>query len=204
MKSLYFAAILPPKGIEEKINSVKKEFSNVYKSFEALKSPAYLTLKEPFMLGPKDETLLLRKLDGLSFVHQPFQQELKDFDHFQKYSIYIKTNKCVEITSLKKNMKRVFKEYFLDIQQDQMPFNPHYGIAYKDIPEKNFALAWENYQQKTFEADFKCTQFSLLKHAGGKWVNMQDFKLRGLPQQTLFDDLDALSPEEKSKVLVLK
>lgn len=189
MKSLYFVAILPPKSIEERIDSVRKEFSDTYKSYEALKPPVHLTLKEPFTLDPKDEALLLRKLDSLSFIHQPFEQELKDFDRFQKHTIYIKANKCAEINSLKKNMKKVFKDYFFNVQQDQMPFNPHYTIAYRDIPEKMFDLAWEDYQQKTFEANFTCHHFTLLKHNGTRWVPKQDFKLRAQPQQTLFDNL---------------
>lgn len=203
MKSLYFVAILPPKNIEERIDEIKKEFSDVYKSFEALKSPVHLTLKEPFTLDIKDEALLLRKLEGLSFVHQPFQQELKDFDKHQKHTIHIKANKCAEIVSLKKNIKRIFKEYFFNVQQDQMPFNPHYTIAYRDVPEKTFELAWEDYQQKTFEADFTCTHFTLLKHTGVKWINMRDFKLRGLPQQTLFDNLIVQFPINQSKTLAL-
>jgi len=138
----------------------------------------------------------------LSYIHQPYQQELKDFDRYQKYSIYIKANKCAEVASLKKNIKKVFKDYFFNVQQDQMPFNPHYSIAYRDIPEKTFDLAWEDYQQKTFEADFNCTHFTLLKYTGIKWIIMQDFKLRGLPQQTLFDDIITLTSEEKYKTLV--
>lgn len=203
MKSLYFVAILPPKSIEERIDELKKEFSDVYKSFEALKSPVHLTLKEPFTLDTKDEALLLRKLEGLSFVHQPFQQELKDFDKHQKHTIHIKANKCAEIASIKRNIKRIFREYFFNVQQDQMPFNPHYTIAYRDVPEKSFELAWEDYQQKTFEADFTCTHFTLLKHTGVKWINMRDFKLRGLPQQTLFDNLIVQFPINQSKTLAL-
>lgn len=204
MKSLYFVAILPPKSIEEKIDSLRKEFSDTYKSYEALKSPIHLTLKEPFTLDIKDEALLIRKLDGLSFIHQPFEQELKDFDRYQKYTIYIKANKCAEINSIKKNMKKVFKDYFFNVQQDQMPFNPHYTIVYRDIPEKTFDLAWEDYQQKTFEANFTCTHFTLLKHNGTRWVTKQDFKLRAQPQQTLFDNLIVQLPKNQSKTLALK
>jgi len=204
MKSQYFVAILPSKSIEEKIDEIKKEFSDVYKSFEALKSPVHLTLKEPFTLDPKEEALLLRKLEGLSRIHQPFEQELKDFDRFQKHTIYIKVDKCAEINSLKKNMKRIFKENFFNVQQDQMPFNPYYTIAYKDIPEKTFDLAWGDYQQKTFEASFTCTHFTLLKHTGITWMNVRDFKLKGLPQQTLFDDVNMFNAKEKTENMVLK
>jgi hypothetical protein len=52
-----------------------------------------------------------------------------------------------------------------------------------------FDLAWEDYQQKTFEANFTCHHFTLLKHNGTRWVPKQDFKLRVQPQQTLFDNL---------------
>ena len=204
MKSLYFVAILPPKSIDERIDEIRKEFSDAYKSFEALEPPVHLTLKEPFTLDPKDEALLLRKLEGLSLIHQPFYQELENFDRFQKHTIYIKASKCVEITTLKKNMKKIFKEYFFNVQQDQMPFNPHYTIAYRDIPEKTFDLAWEDYQQKTFEANFTCTHFTLLKHTGVKWISMQNFKLKAHPQQTLFDDLISNFYLEKVKNLVLK
>ncbi|WP_169303407.1 2'-5' RNA ligase family protein [Pedobacter cryophilus] len=204
MKSLYFIAILPPKATDERIDLIRKEFSNQYKSYEALKPPVHLTLKEPFTLDKKDEALLLRKLEGLSFIHQPFHQELKDFNRFQKHSIYIKANKCEEIINLKKNIKKLFRAYFFNVQQDQMPFNPHYTIAYRDIPEKEFDLAWEEYQHKTFEAHFTCTHFTLLKHTGIKWITVQDYKLRGCPIQTLFDHLTSFQLEKALQQLIVK
>ena len=105
--------------------------------------------------------------------------------------------------SLKKNIKKLFRAYFYNVQQDQMPFNPHYTIAYRDISEKEFDLAWEEYQQKTFEANFTCTYFTLLKHTGIKWITVQDYKLRGCPTPTLFDHLISFRPEKVLQQLII-
>src|SRR6478672_10545480 len=88
MKSLYLIATVPPKHIEEEIDTFRKQFSVKYKCYAALKPPVHLTLREPFELELRDEAKLFRTLKGLSLRNQPFMQSLQSFDKFYKNVIY--------------------------------------------------------------------------------------------------------------------
>jgi 2'-5' RNA ligase len=187
MKALYFIAILPPKEVAESIHEVRLDFALKYKSEEALKPPVHLTLKEPFTMDVKEELILKRKLNFIATQNQPFLQKLKGFGRYQKHAIYIKSDEDNYLTELKKGIQKLFKSVFYYVQQDQMPFSPHYSIAYRDVGSRAFDQAFAYYENQVFLAQFNCTQFCLLKYDGKKWHNIQTYGLSGAPNMTLFD-----------------
>nr|MBC7613216.1 2'-5' RNA ligase family protein [Pseudopedobacter sp.] len=199
MKGLYFIAIVPPKEVAERIHQIRLEFAEKYHSEEALKPPVHLTLKEPFKMDVKDELILKRKLSFIATQHQHFKHILKDFDRFQKHTIYINAEKHPLLLGLKKGIKKTFRTNFYHVEQDQMPFNPHYTIAYRNIGEHIFEMAFADYESKNFYAEFECDEFILFKHNGKQWHNIEAFKLCGMPEITLFDQL---VPEKEQKQLI--
>ena len=187
MKALYFIAILPPKEVAELIHEIRLDFAVKYKSEEALKPPVHLTLKEPFTMDIKEELILKRKLNFIATQQQPFVQILNGFGRYQKHAIYIKANEDQKLTELKKGIQKLFKSVFYYVQQDQMPFNPHYSIAYRDLGSGIFDKAFAYYEHQEFSAQFNCAQFCLLKYDGKQWYNIQTYGLSGAPKITLFD-----------------
>ncbi|MBD3748559.1 MAG: 2'-5' RNA ligase family protein [Sphingobacteriales bacterium] len=207
MKGLYFIAIVPPKEIAECIHEIRLAFAEKFHSEEALKSPIHLTLKEPFTMDIKEEIILRRKLSFIATQHQPFQHRLNNYGRFQKHAIFIQAEKHPFLVALKSSIRKMFRANFYHVQQDQMPFNPHYTIAYRDISEQVFEKAFAEYEHKKFFAELMCNEFTLFKHDGKQWQNMEDFKLCGLPEITLFDEKTPLSTpnieKETSKVETL-
>jgi 2'-5' RNA ligase len=188
MKGLYFIAIVPPKEVAESIHQIRLEFAEKYHSEEALKPPVHLTLKEPFTMDMKDELVLKRRLSFIATQQQSFRHILENFDRFQRHTIYIRAEKHPLLNTLKKSIKKLFKNSFYYVQQDQMPFNPHYTIAYRDIGEHIFEMAFADYESRKFHAEFECNEFILFKHNGKQWHNIEVFKLNGMPEITLFDE----------------
>ena len=189
MKELYFIAIVPPKPIAKSIQKLRMAFAEKYHSEEALKSPVHLTLKEPFMMDPREEIVLKRKLSSIATQHQGFEHVLQNFGRYQKHAIFIEAEKHPYLVGLKQAIKKMFKTAFYYVQQDQMPFNPHYTIAYCDIAAKYFETAFAEYENMVFLEHFICKEYILFKHNGKQWDNIEEFKLSGMPKITLFDEL---------------
>lgn len=201
MKGLYFVAIVPPKEIADRIHQIRLAFAEKFHSEEALKPPVHLTLKEPFTMDVKEEIILRRKLSFIATQHQPFQHRLNNFGRFQKHTIFIQAEKHPFLAALKSSIKKMFRANFYHVQQDQMPFNPHYTIAYRDISEKIFEKAFAEYEHKKFFAELICNEFTLFKHDGKQWQNIEDFKLCGVPELTLFDYISEQNSLEINKKL---
>jgi 2'-5' RNA ligase len=189
MKELYFIAIVPPKPITESIQKLRMAFAEKYHSEEALKSPVHLTLKEPFMMDPREEIVLKRKLSSIAMQHQVFEHVLQNFGRYQKHAIFIGAEKHPYLVGIKQAIKKMFKTSFYYVQQDQMPFNPHYTIAYCDIAAKYFENAFAEYENTVFLERFICKEYILFKHIGKQWENIEEFRLSGMPKITLFDEL---------------
>lgn len=196
MRNLYLIATVPPEDISEEIDNIRKEFSRNYKCYAALKPPVHLTLREPFKLEIQEEAKLLRTLKGLSLRNQPFTQTLQNFDKFHKDVIYIKVEKVPLLNQLKIDIKNLIKTHFPLTEKEKHTFKPHITIAYKDIPKDSFDIAFGEYQKITYSKQFVCNHFVLFKHDGKQWNKFADYKLEGLPQQTLFDNLTSWNSEK--------
>lgn len=199
MKRLYFIAIIPPKPVAERIHQIRMKFAEKYHSEDALKPPVHLTLKEPFTMDTKEEVILKRRLNFIATQHQKFEHILKNFGRFQKHTIFINAEKHDFLVGLKNALKKMFRTSFYHVQQDQMPFNPHYTIAYRDIDDKYFEIAFAEYQGKTFYEKFICNKFILFKRDGKQWHNIEEFKLSGMPEITLFDN-NYINPEKQQLI----
>ncbi len=187
MKDLYFIALTPPLDLSEKIDRIRKELSVKYNCYAALKPPVHLTVKESFKLASHDEIKLIRTLKSAASINLPFMQVLNNFDKFSQHTIYIKANKPPELSNLKKQLTKNIKNHFSYIHTTQGTFNPHVTVAYRDIPEQNFEPAFEECQHTPFYAEYLCEDFVLFKHDRKKWQILENFKLSGSAQLSLFN-----------------
>ncbi|SHF74494.1 2'-5' RNA ligase family protein [Pedobacter caeni] len=164
MEDLYFIAILPPAGLSERIDEIRKEVSLDHGVFSALKPPVHLTLVPPFKLRPANEQQLIQKLKSLCHF-EPFIQKLEDFDGFPEHTVFIRALKNTGISALYKNLKAGMKPY---VEGSKNPFNPHLTIAYRDAKEA-YPQIMEQYQNRRFREEFLADHFTLLKHDGKRW-----------------------------------
>ncbi|AOM77973.1 2'-5' RNA ligase family protein [Pedobacter steynii] len=164
MEDLYFIAIIPPVGLRERIDEIRKEVSLDHGVYSALKPPVHITLAAPFKLKPAMEQQLIQKLKSLCNF-DPFIQKLEDFDGFPEHTVFIKALKNTGISALYKNLKAALKPY---TEGSKNPINPHITIAYRDAKEA-YPKIMEQYQNRRFREEFLTDHFTLLKHDGKRW-----------------------------------
>lgn len=164
MEDLYLIAILPPTGLKERIEEIRKEVSLEHKVYSALKPPVHITLAPPFKLHAAMEQQLVQKLKPVCHF-DPFVQQLEDFDGFPEHTVFIKVLKNKGISNLHKNLKAALKPY---VEGSKNPFHPHFTIAYRDAKEA-YSQIMEQYQNRRFREEFLTDHFTLLKHDGKRW-----------------------------------
>jgi len=157
-------AILPPAGLRERIDEIRKEVSLEHSVYSALKPPVHITLAPPFKLKPVLEQQLVQKLKSVCHF-EPFVQRLEDFDGFPEHTVFIKVLKNTGISTLYKNLKAALKPY---AEGSKNPFYPHLTIAYRDAKEA-YPQIMEAYQNRRLREEFLTDHFTLLKHDGKHW-----------------------------------
>ncbi|MXV51278.1 hypothetical protein GS399_09885 [Pedobacter sp. HMF7647] len=189
MKNLYFIAILPPEQLSEQIDDIRKECSEMFNVFAALKPPVHITLFAPFQLGNERENQLIKVLEAPRH-HSSFEQELENFDTFNSHVVYINTIKNKSIASLQKNITAVMHHHEIgkrEVKGGNTLFKPHITIAYRDIDQEIFPAMWAEYKNKKFKRQFTVGGFTLLKHDGKKWNRFKEYSfIEPMPELTLF------------------
>lgn len=176
---LYFIALIPPESIKENIQEIKLNFRDTYNSSHSLNAPPHITLLSPFRLTDGKENELSQILEELSSKLHPVKIELKDFDVFEPRVIFIDVIQSSDLTRAQKLIEegaRAYSEIF-NYNYAQRPFHPHLTLAFKDLSKENFYKAWEEFKEKSFQADFVAEQICLLKHNGKRWNVAKAFDL---------------------------
>lgn len=176
MLQKYFIAIVPPEPLLSNIRQLKEYNFQVYKTKGALRSPGHITLHMPFSWEEEKEEILMRELSTFSF-ETPVSIGLKDFDFFEPRVIFINVLKNNLLEELQKKLvQHAKKQLRLFNQSDDMRgFHPHVTIAFRDLKKPVFYKAREDYSNKTFEAEFSCHSFCVLKQIGQQWEVYREF-----------------------------
>ena len=186
--SLYLTAILPPKDLSEQIDDIRKELSDRYKIFAALKPPVHITLFRPVNIDESIEDNLVKLLKPVGLKHNPFEQELLNFDSFNIQTLFIAAVKNPFLKNLQKDIAAVFNKNKIDVREvkGNTTFHPHITIAYRDIPPETFPLIWDDLKNRKFKRTFSIDRFTLLKHNGKRWEIFQEFPLQKQEDLLLF------------------
>ena len=56
-------------------------------------------------------------------------------------------------------------------------FHPHMTVAFRDLKKPEFQVAWEKFKKEEYYAEFRCNEFTLLKHNGNHWEEFQKWKI---------------------------
>jgi len=186
--SLYLTAILPPEELSEQIDEIRKEFSERYNIFAALKPPVHITLYRPVNMDESLEQHLIKQLKPVRYNHNPFTQELLNFDSFNIQTLYITAVKNPLLSALQKDISAVFTKNKIDPKEvkGNTAFHPHLTIAYRDIPPDVFPAIWNELKNRKFKRSFLLDRFTLLKHNGKKWEVLEEFPLQKPQNLELF------------------
>lgn len=175
----YFVAIVPPSPYYEQAQDLKVYFKDQYQSKASLNSPPHITLHMPFKWKEEREHEIVDELNNFCSHHHPFELVLKNFSCFPPKVIFIHVEKNQAICDLQKELYRHFKRKFnlLNADYKAQAFHPHLTLAFRDLKKRNFELAREEFNERSFEATFDVTKIILLKHTGKVWEEFKEFDL---------------------------
>lgn len=179
----YLIAALPPEPIFEQVWSYKRYVADTYGSLRGMRVLPHITYLPPFTI-PESSIELVEQ--GLAGLMQSFQAEtisLKGFGYFpgkKSHVIYI----AVEKTELMQQqyaelIAYVVQHALVPASQLRPTFTPHLTIAYRDLSEEKFQLAWPYFKDRPFSETMRLNHLWLLKHEGKGWEPMTRFDFGG-------------------------
>lgn len=175
----YFIALIPPSPVYEEALELKEYFRDKYNSKAALNSPPHITLHMPFRWNEDKEKRLLTKLHEFAAQCDPIKVCLDNFSSFAPRVIFMNVTKSDALNELQQRLHRFFKRE-LDIfnanYQDR-PFHPHLTLAFRDLRKSQYPLAWREFSDKEYKAEFMADKIALLKHNGKSWDVLKEFSL---------------------------
>src|SRR5688572_12169373 len=161
----YFIALIPPSPVYEEALALKEYVKEKYNSKAALNSPPHITLHMPFLWNEEKEKKLLTKLQEFARQCDPIKVCLDNFSSFPPRVIFINVAESDALNELQGRLHRFFKQE-LDIfnanYQDR-PFHPHLTLAFRDLRKSQYPLAWREFSNKEYKAEFMADKIGLLK-----------------------------------------
>lgn len=177
--SLYLTAILPPPALSEQIDDIRRELSERYKIYAALKPPVHITLYRPVNVHQSFEPDLIRLLKPVGYKHEQITLSLVNFDAFNIQTVFISVVKNPLLNAFQKDVSAVFHRNKIDPKEvkSNTAFHPHITVGYRDIPPDTFPALWNDIKQRKFKRSFLVDHFTLLKHDGQQWQPLEHFPL---------------------------
>lgn len=175
----YFVAVVPPSPVLEEAWKLKEYFRDKYRSKASLNSPPHITLHMPFLWNEDKEHRLISTLRKFARQWNPVKVCLDDFSSFPPRVIFAKVTTSDALEELQKGLHRVFKrelDVFNANWQDR-PFHPHLTLAFRDLKKPAYDLAWEEFSNKEYKAEFMADRIALLKHNGKEWEILEELML---------------------------
>ena len=186
--SIYLTAILPPEQLASEIDEIRKEISEKYKVYAALKPPVHITLYRPLSMEASNEDFLIKLLKPVGYSHKPFQQRLENFDSFNNKTLFIHADKNPLLQVLQSDIAAVYNKNKIDVKEQKSSdrFHPHITIAYRDVQRNVFKELWQEFKNRKFRRHYITDRFCLLKHDGKRWNLLEEFLLQQTETPTLF------------------
>lgn len=176
MLHLYFIAIVPDIELCKEVTALKNHIAVKYFSKAALTSPPHITLYPPFKWDEQNEDQIINSLENFVKNKTFFNFMLNGFGCFKPRVIFIKPEASEELNKLQRGLLRHLKTAIgLSDQQNERPYHPHMTIATRDLQKKYFYEAWEEFNNKIFEAEFNVCSIVLLKHNNRCWDVLKVF-----------------------------
>lgn len=170
MTQMYFIALVAPQQINGQILRWKELMKERFGCLVALRSPAHITLIPPFWMDIAVEDELTRAISEFAEQGFSFEVQLRNFGAFKPRVIYVDVvkNELLSAVQLRLEQHLRSKQRFA-IKEEIRPFHPHVTIATRDLGKQSFLEAWGQFNSKKFEATWKCSGVSLLRHNQKNW-----------------------------------
>ena len=175
--SLYYLAILPNSKISAEITAFKQYAAVHFNTNRALRSPPHITLIPPFRWPEGQIYAIANTLKSFAKQTHIFELQLKDFEAFLPRVIFIQPEKHPQLIQLQSDLKISLEEQNNLIYQDIFGFHPHITVAFKDLKEDIFPIAWKYFKQLSYFRTFTVDNITLLKHNGKVWEIFQAYSL---------------------------
>ncbi len=166
----YFIALVPEGKIQEKATAIKLDLKEKFNLKYALKSPAHITVKMPFLWNERKEEELIQKLGRFAKECEPFDLRLSGFWHFGNRVIFIDVVSHPQLNQLQESLSKYTKINLKLVQElSDRNFRPHMTLAFKDIKSKDFEVYWEYVKGLSFRERYEVSHLAILKKVEGKW-----------------------------------
>ena len=168
--NMYFIALVAPEDINFRVLKWKTFFKEKYSCTVALNSPAHITLIPPFWMNEELEKDLVHSIDEFSARKNKFEVTLKDFAAFKPRVIYVEVMKNEILDQVQESLVDfIFSVNKYPVKKEDRPFHPHVTLATRDLYKKAFNEAWEIFSVKKYEASWRVSGISLLRHNKKNW-----------------------------------
>lgn len=166
----YFIALVPEGKLQEKATEIKLDLREKFNIKYALKSPAHITVKMPFLWNEHKEEKLIRELSSFASSRDCFELRLRGFWKFGNRVIFIDVVPNPLLQSLQSELAAYCKTRLNLVQElSDRNYTPHMTVAFKDIKAQNFDTYWKYVKRLSFDERFPVNNLALLKKISGKW-----------------------------------
>jgi 2'-5' RNA ligase len=178
----YLIILHPHEELRNRIQQVKKDFSEAYQAPGAIGGKPQVTLVRFTQVAMMEERILQRlRIVAMGFC--PFKVELKDFGSFPTHTIFINVLSKLHIRKLVTEMKDV--QRLMKLDKDHKPHfidDPYITIARKLLPFQ-YEKGWQEYSHKSFTGRFIADGMLLLKrrNTSGPWQIVERLAFQNLP-----------------------
>lgn len=166
----YFLALVPEGKIQQLAQGLKEEIRETFGVKYALKSPAHVTLKMPFVFNEAKEQELISRIHDFLKSHRPFDLQIEGVDTFGNRVIFWGVMGGSSLYELQADL-RIFCKQELKLVDElaDRNYHPHMTIAFKDLKATQFDRVLKLVQAKGISEPYRAEAVWLLKKIFGRW-----------------------------------
>ncbi len=166
----YFVGLLPPATFEAKFKLLKQGIAEQFQVKYALKAPAHLTLKMPFLYKEAKEAELASRFTSLLETQKPFLLQLARIGHFGNRNIHQQVTPSESLMQLQITLGSFCKRSLHLVEElSDRNFQPHLTLAYKDLKPANFAEVLAFARKNAVQGEFLVENAYLMKKVDNRW-----------------------------------
>ena len=175
----YFVAITPTGEIQDKATGLKLQLKEKFNLKYALKSPAHITLKMPFLWNEDKETILISRLARFFLENPPFKLKIGGIGNFGKRVVFVRVQKQENLMDMQKKLAHFCKtQCNLKQELSDYAYNPHMTLAFKDVKERFFEEYILFLKSNSFSRNLQVDEVALLRKEEKEWIVCHRFPLK--------------------------
>lgn len=175
----YFIALLPPEAMREQVKKLKEEIKDKYQSKKALRLPAHITLQPPFKMEEEQLPHVIKVLEEFAGTQQDFKVELSGFGAFPPRVLFIEVANPDPVAHVYQALHEVMLQILpVEDKNKNRKFHPHITVATRDLHQRQFRPAWEEFRERDFSASFTADSLTIFRHNGKTWSILREFPFK--------------------------